>query len=316
MKFSEFRQYQPKSNPTVIGFVCKDDFLVDESRTIWDRIFGGNWLFEKVVAKEFQEIPDARIRDEALTPSLFSQNRVFIVTGADKLLKARMEELAEIQSIPKSSLKVVLVADTRKSTAAWPKTIPVIEIDELKPADAARWIVDRYKVGVEIARYLVENLGTELYQLDSEIRKLQTYAGGRALEVRDIDVLILRSEQFGPFELDDALLSRNYRRAVEVVGAMMENGWEPLQILGRIVRVWRQLLIGKALAGKRSANEVAAAAGVPPFKSGDFAAACKKYEWKRIAGGFRELLKADRAFKSSTPNAEGYLDVMLWKLIA
>lgn len=316
MKFSEFRNYQPKSNSTVIGFVCGDDFLVDESRTIWDRIFGGNWLFEKVVAKEFQEIPAARIRDEALTPSLFSQNRVFIVTGADKLLKARMEELAEMQSIPNSSLKVLLVADSRKSIAAWPKTIPCIEIDELKPADAARWIVDRYKVGAEIARYLVENLGTELYQLDSEIRKLQTYAGGRALEVRDIDVLILRSEQFGPFELGDALLSRNYRRAVEVVGAMMENGWEPLQILRRIVIVWRQLLIGKALAGKRSANDVAAAAGVLPFKSGDFAAACKKYEWKRIAGGFRELLKADRAFKNSTPNAEGYLDVMLWKLIA
>ncbi len=315
MKFAEFRQYQPKSNPSVVAFFCDDDFLVEESRSVWDRIFGGNWLFEKMVAKEFQDIPAARIMDDALTPSLFSQNRAFIVTGAEKLVKARMEDLAALQAIPNSSLKVVLVTDNRKSLAAWPKTIPVIEIDALKPAEVARWIVDRYKVGPEIASYLVESVGTELYLLDSEIQKLQTYAGSRPLEVRDIDILTLRSEQFGAFELDNAVLSRDYRRAVQVVGAMMEDGFEPLQILGRIVRVWRQLLIGKALAGKRSANEVAAAAGLPPFKGADLTAACKKFEWKRIAGGFRELLSADRAFKSSTPNAEAYLDVMLWKLI-
>ena len=41
----------------------------------------------------------------------------------------------------------------------------------------------------------------------------------------------------------------------------------------------------------------------------------KKFEWKQLAAGFRLLLSADRAFKTSTPNPEGYFDVMLWKLI-
>ena len=31
--------------------------------------------------------------------------------------------------------------------------------------------------------------------------------------------------------------------------------------------------------------------------------------------GFRELLNADRAFKTSSPNVEAYFDVMLWKLM-
>jgi hypothetical protein len=90
---------------------------------------------------------------------------------------------------------------------------------------------------------------------------------------------------------------------------------EPLQVLWRIVRVWRQLLVGKALVGKRSASEVAAMAGVPYGKAGDFAASCRKFEWKQVAGGFRELLDADRAFKGSTPNPQAYFDVMLWKLL-
>src|SRR2546426_652556 len=229
MRFSEFRQYQPKPGQNVFGFVCEDDFLVEESRAIWLRIFGGSWVFEKYSAKEFEEIPPARLMDDALTPSLFTENRAFLVTNAEKL---------------------------------------------------------------------------------------RTYVGdARQIEARDIDVLILRSEQFGPFELDDAVLARDYKKAVQVLGAMLGEGVDPLIILSRIVRVWRQLFVGKALVGNRSAKDLAAAALVPMWKAGDFAAGCRKFEWKQLAAGFRLLLQADRAFKTSTPNPEGYFDVMLWKLI-
>lgn len=320
MKFSEFRQYQPKQAQNIFAFVCEDDFLLEESRPVWQRIFGGfspgQWVFEKYAAKEFEEIAAGRLMDEALTPSLFAQDRILIVTNAEKLTKARLEELTAIQSISNSSLKMVLATPTRKSVEAWSKGFSIIEIDALKPGDAARWIVDRYKLGPDIARYMVDNVGTDLYQIHTEIEKLRTYVGdARPIEPRDIDVLILRSEQFGPFELDDAVLARDYKKAVQVIGSMLDEGADPLMILSRIVRVWRQLFVGKSLVGKRSAKDVAAAAGSPVWKAADFTASCKKFEWKRLASGFRHLLNADRAFKTSTPNPEGYFDVMLWKLI-
>ena len=58
------------------------------------------------------------------------------------------------------------------------KLFPVVEIDSMKPADVARWLMDRYKLTPDIARYLVDNVGTDLYQLHNEIEKLQTYVGG------------------------------------------------------------------------------------------------------------------------------------------
>jgi DNA polymerase III subunit delta len=316
MKFSEFRQYQPKPGQNVFVFVCEDDFLVEESRAVWLRIFGGSWVFEKYAAKEFEEIPAGRLMDEALTPSLFTQNRALLVTNAEKLTKGRIEHLTALQNVANASLKVVLVTSGRKSADALAKIFPIVEIDTLRPADVARWLVDRYKVAPEIARHLVENVGTELYALHTEIEKLKTYVGDtRPIELRDIDVLILRSEQFGPFELDDAIIARDFKKAVQVLGAMLDEGVDPLIILSRIVRVWRQLFVGKGLVGKRSAKDLAAAALVPMWKAGDFAAGCKKFEWKQLAAGFRLLLQADRAFKTSTPNPEGYFDVMLWKLI-
>lgn len=316
MRFSEFKQYQPKQPSNVFGFICEDDFLVEESRPVWKRIFGGEWVLEKYPSKEFEEIPGGRLMDEALTPSLFTQNRILIVTSAEKTTKSRLEDLAALQSVSNSSLRIVLAAGSRKSVDSWQKLFPIIEIDALKPADVARWLMDRYKLAPELARHLVDSVGSDLYQLHSEIEKLQTYVGtGRAIEARDVDVLILRSEQFGPFELDDSILARDYKKAVQVIGAMLDEGVDPLIVLSRITRVWRQLFVGKSLAGKRSARDVAAAALVPAWKAADFAASCKKFEWKQLAGGFRLLMNADRAFKTSTPNPEGYFDVVLWKMM-
>jgi DNA polymerase-3 subunit delta len=316
MKFSEFKQYQPKQPSNVFGFVCEDDFLLEESRPVWKRIFGGEWVFEKYPAKEFEEIPATRLMDDALTPSLFTQNRALIVANAEKTTKGRLENLAALQQVPNASLRIILATNSRKAVDAWARVCPTIEIEALRPADVARWLMDRYKISPQVARHLVDNVGIDLYQLHSEMQKLQTYVGtGRPIEIRDVDVLILRTEQFGPFELDDAVLGRNYKRAVHVLGAMLDEGVEPLMVLSRIVRIWRQVFVGKSLSGKSSARDVAAAAMVPAWKAAEFTASCKAFDWKRLAGGFRLLLNADRAFKTSTPNPEGYFDVLLWKLI-
>ena len=323
MKFSEFAQYQPKQDYNVLVFVCEDDFLVEESRPVWQRIFArhsGTFAaanFEKYAAKEFEEIPSARLMDDALTPSLFGQSRIIVVTVAEKLTKSRIEDLATLQKIPNASIRIVLVTNARKSVEVWAKGFPIVEIDAPRVADITRWLVEKYNLNTQIARYLVDNVGTDLYQLHNEVEKLRTYAGDSGqIQARDVDALILRSEQFGPFELDDAVLARDYKKAVQVIGAMLDDGVEPLIVLSRIVRVWRQLLIGKSVVGKGGAKDAAAAAMVPTWKASEFAASCRRFDWKQLAAGFRLLLNADRAFKTSTPNPEGYFDVMLWKMIA
>jgi DNA polymerase-3 subunit delta len=316
VRFSEFKQYQLKPESNVFVFICEDDFLFDESRSVWQKIFEGNWVFEKYSVKEFDELSRSQLMDEALTPSLFSQSRVLMVTNGEKITKARLEDLKEIQTVPNSSLRIVLGASSRKGIENLQSIAPVIEIDALRPADVARWIMDRYTLSADLARYLVDSIGIDLRQLDTEVHKLQTYVGkGRAIEARDVDILILRSERYGPFELDDAIMARDYKKAVQVIGSMLDEGVESLIVLSRIVRVWRQLFVGKSLAGKRNPREVAAAALVPAWKAADFSASCKKFEWKQLAKGFRLLLNADRAMKTSTPNPEGYFDVMLWKMM-
>jgi DNA polymerase-3 subunit delta len=283
---------------------------------VWSGILGANWVLEKLHAKEFEEIEASRLMDEALTPSLFSQNRALLVSGADKVSRRRGEFLVELQAVPKSSLKVILVYGGMKASEGWMKSIPVVAIDPMKSGEVARWLVDHYSVSPDVARHIVENAGTELFPLHHEMEKLKSYtAGTRPIEIRDVEASVLRVEQFGAFELEDAIFERDYRKAVSVVGAMLGDGVEPLLILSKIVRAWRQLFMGKGLSGLRGANDVAAAVGLPGFRASAFAASCRKYAWPQLARGFRELLDADRAFKSSALNPGAYFDVLLWKLV-
>jgi DNA polymerase-3 subunit delta len=315
MRFSDFRQYRARPSDNVFIFVCEDDFLIEESRGVWAGLFEGNWLIEKLHVKEFEEIEFVRLMDDARTPSLFSQSRLLMVTNAEKLTKGRIEDLAKLQGIASSSQKVVLILGSLRPADAWTRAFPNIGIDPLKPADAARWVMDRYGMTPEVARYVVDNVGSDLYPLHNEIEKLQTFVGaGKPITNRVVDELVLRSEQFGPYELGDAILAKDYRKSVQVAGAMLDDGTEPLWVLSQIVRVWRQLFIGKGLASQRSAKEVAAAVGVPPFKAGEFVAGCRKYEWRQLALGFREILNLDRTLKSSSPDVEACFDVMLWKM--
>jgi DNA polymerase-3 subunit delta len=315
MRFADFRTHKPGTVPNVSVFVCEDDFLVEEARAVWAGLLGGNWVFEKLPLREFEEMESSSLIDRALTPSLFAQNRVLLVANAEKLSKRRIGDLAALQEIPVSSLKVILLCGQRLPEGL-AKVFPAVEIDPLRPAEIVQWLIDRHGLAADVARYVVEIAEGDLYTLHNEMEKLRTYAGlDRPIGLADVDASILRAEKFGPFELDDAILARDHRKGLHVLGAMLAEGMEPLVILARIARVWRQLFVGKGIAAAAGAKEAAAAASVPSFKAAEFAAACRKYRWPQLAAGFRYLLDADRAFKTSSPNPEAYLDVLLWKLV-
>lgn len=316
MTFDEFRKYRPKQPHNVYVLACEDDFLVEQSKEVWRALFGGSWTFEKMPVKEFEEIDSGRLMDLARTSSLFAESRALMVTHSEKLTKRRSEELAALDAVPDSSLKLVLVCTGLRGLESWMKPLPVVTLDPLKPAEVARWLIDRYKVSPEVARYVVESAGTDLWTLHHEMEKLRTFAGdGRAIGIRDVDICILRAERFGTFELDDAIMGRNYRKAAAVAGAMLDEGMEPLVLLARIIRVWRQIFIGKGVASSPNSRDAAAAAGIPAWKAGDFLENVRKFGWPQITAGFRELLQVDRALKSTSPAVVPLFDVMLWKLL-
>jgi DNA polymerase-3 subunit delta len=318
MKFSQFRTHTPPDSANAYVFICEDDYLVDESRAVWERIFGGAWEFEKLSAKEFEAIDAARLMESALTPPLFGPRRVLLVRGAGKLTKKGRQVVEEIADLEDAHLKIILVAPTRRSVTSLTKDggLGVVEIEPFRTGDTVRWLSQRPGVTQDVARHLVEHFGTDLGALHHEIEKLDVYLGGeRGIEIADIERLTFRTERFGPFELEDSVLEQDYPKSVLVSGAMMEEGLEPVVWLFRLARVWRQILVGKALAGSASPSEIGRAASVPDWKASRFAAAADRFDWERVVGGFGVLAATDKALKTTSPNVPVTADVVLWKLI-
>lgn len=315
MKYAQFQQIATPAGHVVV-FVCPEEFLVQESKAIWPGIFGGAWTVDKVTAKEFEEIPSSKLLADALTRSLFAESRCYMVTMPEKLTKARLEILREVHALRESTVRVVLAAASRKPADAWAKGFPVVEIDELKPADVVRWLNQRYGISPEVARYLTDEVGTELQMLSTEMEKLMTYVGPEStVGVRDVDILLLRAEQYGPYELEDAIIARDSKKSVRIVGALLSDGSEPLMVLGSIARVWRQLFVAKTVANNRNARATGVASMVPEWKLARLISASQKIPWKSLVTGFSELIRVDRTFKTSAADPRLCLEVLLFRLL-
>ncbi len=313
MKFSEFRKKPPPPGH-VYMFVCEDDLLVDESQPVWSASFGGEWGWERLSLKEFDAIGAADLMEQARTPPLFGPSRALMVIDAGKLSKKRSAELTPLNALERSSLKIVLVSSSRPRGARPP--FPIVQIDPVAPGEAVRWATERFGLPGDAARYLVEGLGADLLTLKLEIEKLETYTGkSRPVELADVDSLVFRSERYGPFELDDAFLARDYPQSVRILGSMLEEGVEPVLILGKLARVWRQVFIARAMGPEVTPAAAAEAAGVPRWKAGRFVSASRRFDRRAVAAGFGELVRADLAVKTSSTRPEYGFDVLLWKLI-
>lgn len=320
MKFSEFARADHALGGHAFVFVCGDDLLVGESLPVWGRLFasdaGGEWGFERLSVREFEALEPAALMEVALSPPLFGPSRALVVSPADKVTRKTMGVAEEIAALPASSLKIVFVASSRRALPRGGAKLPVIEIDPLRSGDAVRWLRQRFGLEPEVAQYLVETIGMDLNALARETEKLMTYVRQeRAVSVSDVDLLTLGTDQFSPFDLDDAVLDQDYPKAVRVAAAMMEEGVEPLVLLSRVARTWRQLFGGKTAARKGDPREVAAAVGIPQWKAARFRASCERVAWSRLLEGFPELVAADRRFKTTGANPELVLALLLWKLV-
>ena len=314
MKFNELGRIGP-IREHVIVFVCEDDLLAEEARPVFADAFGGEWVFERLTLREFEALDGRELVERALSPPLFGPARALIVAEAGKVTKKKLEVLEEVAALEASSLKIILGSSARKLPRSLSGFRSIV-VDPLRPGDAVRWLRQRYEVRPEVAQYLVDALGSELRPLSAEMEKLMAYVReARPVEIRDVDSLTLRSEQFSPFDLDDAVMEGDYRKAVRIADAMVEEGLQPLVVLARVARVWRQLFVGKVLSGSRPGREIAAAAGVPHWKAQALLRGCQRVSAALLANGFGLLLEADQTLKSAPTDKVLVLDLLLWRLL-
>lgn len=182
----------------------------------------------------------------------------------------------------------------------------------------AHWIQKRVKeAGGEITPDAVSVLstfvGNDLHQLSHEIAKLIAYTDGqRAINERDVALLVQRAREANIFEMVDALGKRDGQTASRIYHELLDDGEHPLALLGMIVRQFRLMIQVKELApGISTAEAIARKLRQKAYPIKKILLQSNNYTMAQLSTIYHKLLDADVEIKTGKTDAILALDLLI-----
>jgi DNA polymerase-3 subunit delta len=160
----------------------------------------------------------------------------------------------------------------------------VCEMNGLSEDDLSVWVAqllnkDSKKISRDDLRVLLERIGTDMENVETEVEKLVCYIGDREVVTKE-DILTVTTEQISGkiFAMTDALGARNKKLALELYHDLLSVREKPMTVLYLMVRQCNMILQAAEMNRQgldRSA--IASKAGMPPFAVGKCLSQAKNF---------------------------------------
>jgi DNA polymerase-3 subunit delta len=149
-------------------------------------------------------------------------------------------------------------------------------------------------------------VGSDVRTLSNELEKLATAALNSGLiSMEMVDALVGRSRELSNFELADHLIARNRKRALQTLQRLLDDGAEPVMLIGLIGSNYRRLALAKELMAKGAANqEVYRQVGIFG-KREEFLATARRSDAQSLTRSIQRIAAADIAIKTSLGGGGG-----------
>lgn len=228
----------------------------------------------------------------------------------DTVTEADEPVLSGYLSDPSPDSVVIFVADelngVRKMAKLLKEKTAAVEFAPLDDSELAKWAQDTItKAGAEAdvatIRYLVERVGPDLRRLTNEINKLAAAAlPAKTITVHLLDALVANSRELTNFVLTDHLVASRKEKALAALRKILDDGVEPLQLLGLISYNYRRLLIANEMISKgANPREIAAAAKLRYDPQNTFLNAARRADGRGLTNAIKRIADADLAIKTS-----------------
>ena len=196
----------------------------------------------------------------------------------------------------------------------------VVDFSPIKDSEAKAWCRTRLKelktaADDQVLSEIIRLVGTDVQTLSTEIEKLASAAiGSGQITLELVDDLIGRSRELSNFELGDHLMANNRKRALETLHRLLDDGAEPVMLVGLIGSNYRQLALGKYLLARGGRDEVFRNVSMPPFKRDSYMATLQRSDATKIARGIQLIAAADLAIKTSQGTPRLQLEMLVCEL--
>ena len=211
---------------------------------------------------------------------------------------------------PSPTSVVIFIADdlngVRKMSKLLKENATAVEFKPLADAELLKWAMDEFtKAGAEAdhntLNQFVGRIGPDVRRLTNEINKLATAVlPGKTISTELIDALVPNTREIDHFELTKRIVGGKGSEAVASLRKALDDGTEPLQLLGLIAYNYRQLLKAKEMMERGvDRREVANAVKLRYNDQEPFLAAARRVDTAKLVSAIQRLAKTDLAIKTS-----------------
>jgi DNA polymerase-3 subunit delta len=247
---------------------------------------------------------------------MMAERSIVVIRGFDKIKEDELDLVLDYLKRP--SLRATVVFDApsldqrRKISSALLKTCRLVRMDhpgEKHIEDWARHYLEARGSRIDGAALgnLIGLIGTSMSRLAREMDKLIVYAGRNPIDKQAVEHLVPRVREHSNWELWTAIQTRNRKQAIRLVRRLVEDGQEPIGIIGALASLYRRMLIAKDLRARGApADEIERATGQYGGRAGSFNTAVGRMPREEIVRGIRRIAKADNDAKNSiaTPDLQ------------
>jgi DNA polymerase-3 subunit delta len=228
----------------------------------------------------------------------------------DTIIEADEGVLTSYFAEPSPTSVVIFVADelngVRKMGRLLRDKTTAVEFVSLNDREFAEWARKQIRdAGLEVddvsLRQLFSRIGPDVRRLSNEINKLAAAAlPSKVITPELIDALVPNSRELSNFDLTDHLVAGRKQQALTALRKMLDDGAEPLMLLGLIGANYRQLLAVKDLMSRGAdRRDVTRAIKAPPRNHESILAAARRTDLKKLSSAIQGVAKADLAIKTS-----------------
>ncbi len=200
---------------------------------------------------------------EGASMSLFASRRLIdLRLAGGKAGKKGGAALTEWCKAPPQDTLLLITGDdwSKKHEVAWVKTVDkagwFVPFWPVRPDAMPRWVQARLRqrgldADAAAARLLVDRTEGNLLAAAQEIDKLVMLGIEGRLDAQKLGALVADSARYDVFQLADAALAGDARRALRMLGGLKSEGAEPIMMMGWLMR---QIETGLRLASASDFN--------------------------------------------------------------
>lgn len=232
-------------------------------------------------------------------------------TGTRDTIREEHEQmLTSYLDNPSPQTTLIFVADelngTRKMSKLLLQKSFAVEFAALSEFELIEWSRKEFtNLGAQVSdsavRQLVNLVGSDVCRLSCEIKKLATAALPENVVTPElIDDLVLNARELSNFDLTDHLVAGRKTQAITALKKILDDGTDPLQLLGLISYNYRRLLMANDMMARGvDKREIANVVKLRFSDQEPFLAAARKVKTGALTSALERIAKTDLAIKTS-----------------